>query len=248
MESLLYEIDLGADIELVLKSPNSQQIVRVISPVKDGQDAKQDPKFENPPLVGNYGLFDDLNLVFETESGDVQPVVKEVRFRVSSRHLILASRTFRSMLEGPWSEATSSSNNSIRQISASDWDAVAFAVVLDIIHGRHREVPYRINLGLLTRIATIVDYYECHEVVQIFAHVWLPQTRCQLPNTYSNEALMWLYVSWVFSEEDFLSAMTEIILRRTDGLLEMDAKDLPLAGILSQSILPHPDKLDMLTT
>ncbi|KAF4338700.1 hypothetical protein FBEOM_7406 [Fusarium beomiforme] len=221
MGSISYEIDAGGNMELVLKNPNSQQTVPVISPSKDGKGTIQDETFKNSQLGGRYAPFHG------------QKAISEVRFRVSSRHLILASRTFRSMLEGPWTEATSTSptNNSVRQIIASDWDAISLAIVLDIIHGRHKEVPRVINLRTLTNIATMAEYYRCLEVVEIFGDRWFNILLGEPTQKYSGETLMWLYVSWIFSKRKILANVTETILEHMDGL-QADTKDLPLAEIL----------------
>jgi hypothetical protein len=158
-------------------------------------DGDSDNVFDNPPLSGRYAIFnidksDALKEVATKEEGDAKEdtaeeiagetatatassgsdQVTEIRMRVSSRHLILASRTFRAMLEGPWSENSSPAPESgPRQIKTSDWDAAALAIVLDAIHGRHMEIPKDINLGLLVRIATIVDYYDATKAFTLSA-------------------------------------------------------------------------------
>jgi hypothetical protein len=111
MKSIYYEVDSGGDTELILKNPNKQNIV----PDCPDRTPEGDPNalaFANPPCLGRYQVLSELYSDDQNETPEV-----EVRIRVSSRHLIFASRYFRCMLNGPWREATSSSEP-IRQISA----------------------------------------------------------------------------------------------------------------------------------
>lgn len=57
-----------------------------------------------------------------------------LRLLVSSQHLRLASSMFRKMLNGPWRKGPDNAK-AIREIRSSEWDAKAFVIILDIIHG-----------------------------------------------------------------------------------------------------------------
>lgn len=197
MVSITYEIDPGGDLDLVLKDPNTQKIV----PIFDKEKGDSNHAFDNPPLVGRYEIFNSLNETCNDQARAEGTGVC-VHFRVSSRHLILASRTFQKMLEGGWSESSATPNQSgRRQICTSSWDAPSLAIVLDAIHGRYRDIPKYTNLGLSTRIATIVDYYQCHESIQLIIDLWMATLRaaCKVPTVYCQSTLLWLYTSWVFS-------------------------------------------------
>ncbi|KAH7029533.1 uncharacterized protein B0I36DRAFT_350390 [Microdochium trichocladiopsis] len=110
------------------------------------------------------------------------------RFRVSSRHLSLASPVFSQMLNGPWKEATSfaaSTNASTsasagpqrREIEASEWDTDATVILMDIIHGHFSQVPRTISLVMLAKVAILVDYYKCHEIVSVFSGPWIERLK-----------------------------------------------------------------------
>lgn len=230
MESITYEIDPGGNIELVLNKPNDQNIIPCLQLSTDTLDTDpHDTRFENPSCRGRYAVFENLYATTETLTNT------EVRFRVSSRHLILASHFFRAMLEGPWMEGTSSSQP-LRQINATGWDAMAFAIVLDAIHGRHREIPYELTLGLVTRIATVIDYYGCHEAMYVYFDKWLNQN--SLVNTslsvLRKETLLCLYVSWVFSADATFILLARLVFRHSEGLSRIDTSDVPLGGILGK--------------
>nr|CEG03052.1 unnamed protein product [Fusarium pseudograminearum CS5834] len=251
MTSITYEIDPGGDIELVLKSPYKQQIVPIIK-YKDDEnyrvsmfDGDGDYVFENSYLVGRYAVFniEEEDHAMEEDGQETNTAnsrsdeLIEVRMRVSSRHLILASRTFRTMLEGPWSENLSRASQSQSgpvQIETSDWDAAALAIVLDAIHGRYKDIPKYVGIGLLTRIATIVDYYECHECLQLISDIWMADVYegHGVPDTFCKNSLLWLYSSWVFSKRDIMDSISRMLLQETWGLSHIKLKDLPLGQIL----------------
>ncbi|KAF5571552.1 hypothetical protein FPHYL_299 [Fusarium phyllophilum] len=261
MKYISYIIDPAGDVELLLKQPNSQQLipfVRSHKSDKESEDPMNEPRVaRGVPLDARYHVFDDLlSPTKDEEDPDPHGTITwgsrsvalaeenaikvrttlegEVRMRVSSRHLILASPFFRSALEGPWRSRTSSFfGKPLRQIIAYKWDAVAFALVLDIIHGRHRGVPRSVDIMLLTRIATIVDFYHCQEVVQIFADHWYGIDNL-LWSEYSSRTLMWLFISWVFSGEEAFNKATEMTLGHMDDHSNIDTKELNLNGILTK--------------
>lgn len=203
--------------------------------------------FENSFLVGRYAVFniEEEDHAMEEDGQETNTAnsrsdeLIEVRMRVSSRHLILASRTFRTMLEGPWSENLSRASQSQSgpvQVVTSDWDAAALAIVLDAIHGRYQEIPKNVSIGLMTRIATIVDYYECHECLQLISDIWIGDVYevHGVADTFCKSSLLWLYISWVFSKRNIMDPTSRMLLQETLDLSQIDLKDLPLGQILGK--------------
>lgn len=84
---------------------------------------------------------------------DVQQV--EMRMRLSSQHLILASTYFRKALQTPWKVSGTSCDPCY--INESEWDAEAMLILMNITHGRNRSVPEITNLEMLARLAVLVD-------------------------------------------------------------------------------------------
>ncbi|KAF5571551.1 hypothetical protein FPHYL_298 [Fusarium phyllophilum] len=239
MKSVLYVIDPDGDIELVLNKPNTQKIFpdRVLP--GDG-DASSDLGIldrHNVPLQGRYKVFDNFDTPMIGSSVKFAEEIPDVvRIRVSSKHLTFASKVFSAMLQGPWAEATSSlpSQQNPRQISTSAWDAKAFAIVLDAIHGRVQKIPRYINLILLARIATIVEYYQCYESLELLSDVWLSDESVTEEDfwLYTEKSLLRLYVAWVFENGDIFSVEARRALKLSKGLSEFQLNDLPVGGIL----------------
>ncbi|KAF5720456.1 hypothetical protein FMUND_4278 [Fusarium mundagurra] len=232
MKSISYDIDPRGDIELILKCPNKQYI---IAESRTLPSDPQDPQLLNSPCLGRYEVFSELYTDEEEDEDEDEDNQNEtleeveVRMRVSSRHLTLASRTFRAMLEGPWKEGNSSFRP-IRQISTEDWDVFALAIVMDSIHGRHHGIPTQITGGLLTRIATIVDYYQCREAMHFNYEVWTHGVIA--PSELCTVALLWLYVSWVFHDVSRCRTLACLFVRFGIGACDFDTHDLPVGGVL----------------
>ncbi|CEF72146.1 hypothetical protein FGSG_00255 [Fusarium graminearum PH-1] len=217
MECVKFDVDAGGDTDIILRGRvNTQDII----PVRNHRDYDYDrhtgQSFDNSPLSGRYAVF---NVDEDKRTDDELPI--NFRMRVSSRHLILASKMLRAMLEGPWLENQSSgSKSSHREIRATGWDPAALAIVLDAVHGRYNEVPETINLGLLTRIAAIVDYYAIHESLRHIGNVWITNLRAsfEMPKSSLKISLMWLSVTWVFPQHEVMTSMSRIVLKWSKGL------------------------------
>lgn len=150
--------------------------------------------------------------------------LSDVRFRLSSRHLGLASRYFQKRLEGPWKDGSPVLSGNCRYIYAEDWDIKALPVLVQIIHGRNRSVPRSVSLEMLAKIAVLVDYYECHEAVEIFSETWVKALESPPSTQYNRDLILKLVVSWVFGQADMFQAVTETALQQSRG-------PLPILGL-----------------
>ncbi|RJE23248.1 hypothetical protein PHISCL_04405 [Aspergillus sclerotialis] len=137
----------------------------------------------------------------------LDPAVR--RFRVSSRHLILASGYFEQRLKGYWSEETD------LKITGADPNSVG--ILLNIMHGRTRSVPRRVNLDQLTDLAVLVDYFQCLETVQAFGDWWMEALKPSIQNEYYLQTARWIYVSWVFRNDEIFNTVTRIAQRKGKG-------------------------------
>ncbi|KAK4196094.1 hypothetical protein QBC40DRAFT_342952 [Triangularia verruculosa] len=115
-------------------------------------------------------------------------------FLVSSRHLILASPMFKAMLTGVWEEGDK--NNGTAEVGAEDWDTEALVIVMNVLHSHYRQVPKKVSLEMLAKIAIIVDYYQIHEALQIIASLWINALKKSLPDSPGRDVTLWILVSW----------------------------------------------------
>ena len=133
-----------------------------------------------------------------------------ISIRVSSRHMILASNVFRVMLSPKFKEGNILQAKGLLEVPLPDDNPAALLTLLNVIHGHVRKVPRKVNLQLLTDIAILVDKYEFHECVELFAEIWIEDLKNTTPAKYKKEPIPWLCISWVFKREAEFQNMTRI--------------------------------------
>lgn len=233
-----HDLDVEGDVLLVLQNPNEPFAVW-------GKRETWEHSRPTPPGTESEGtydyIFDDpayrISCRSTTEAAPESPErgeprrkkrksnsasvasrSSEVRFRLSSRHLILASPYFRAMLTGPWEE-NSSRSGSMYTINASDWDEEALIILVDIIHGQGEKIPRSMSLEFLAKIAVLVDYYKCHKIVKFYSDTWIKAILdgTDLPQKYSRDLVLWLFISCVFSQHETFYTLTLFALWQTRG-------------------------------
>lgn len=156
------------------------------------------------------------------EEDSVAEIVPDVRMRLSSRHLTLASAWFRAELDGPYSNSATSPTaarpDAPRTVQAYDWDVEALLALMNIIHGHNRSVPRSVSLEFLAKFAVLVDYYQCHEVVELFSEMWVSQIESEQHNEQS-ERDIWLQimVSGIFSHSRMFKSVTRSAIMLSRG-------------------------------
>ncbi|KAH7180491.1 hypothetical protein DER46DRAFT_652662 [Fusarium sp. MPI-SDFR-AT-0072] len=86
---------------------------------------------------------------------------------------------------------------------------------------------------LMTCLATIVDFYGCHEAVQIFSEAWYRNLFTEFEDEYSRQTLMWLSISWVFPNQETFDRATQTIIKHMDGRSQLSTDRLPIPGVVS---------------
>ncbi|KAK1672362.1 hypothetical protein BDP55DRAFT_673662 [Colletotrichum godetiae] len=158
------------------------------------------------------------------------PERPEVKYLVSSRHLALSSRYFSAKLSGPWIEAAVKHIDGCYHMDATEWDSEALLILMRVIHGKTRSVPRHMDLEMLAKLAVLVDYYECHEVIEIYCPGWIGPLSDKLPADYGRDMVLWLLISHVFQQYDIFQQMTRVaVLKSADPVRTME---LPIPSSL----------------
>jgi hypothetical protein len=178
--------------------------------------------FENAPEPADKSASSD-----DSTKEDEHAEPPGVEMRVSSRHLILASPYFKRMLNCDWEESKALQLQGCLRIEEKDWDAGALQILMDIIHGRTRKVPKVISLETLAKIAVLVDYYECLEVVEIFSSMWMENLKSTMPETYSRDVMLWICISWSFRQSDMFQKATQIAIKHSTGPVQTMSLPIP---------------------
>ncbi|EAS27910.3 uncharacterized protein CIMG_09114 [Coccidioides immitis RS] len=151
-------------------------------------------------------------------------------FKVSPRHLMLASPHFKETLTEGGRKAHILDSDGCITIREDGRDPDAMLLLMNVIHGRTRMVPQEITLEMLAKVAVLVDVYQCSEVVAVFSDIWIQRLTVPFPNTYSRDLILWIWVAWVFRKPEEFQLATQIALCQTPG-------PLPTLG------LPIPQKV-----
>ncbi|KAG6093288.1 hypothetical protein E4U30_004466 [Claviceps sp. LM220 group G6] len=280
MQNLRYNLDPQGDTILVLRCSNTKPPVwepnegselkqkdamrrrKLFSSVfmSDTEDGHSHGENAHEPTPERQPIAPTIESNVPNDSGEAHGEKSdrnEVEFRLSSRHLALASPVFKTMLNGFWKESappSDQSNGSAKpreplqsgtdcqlryELTASEWDAEDFLLLMNIIHGRNLQVPYSINLETLGRISVLVDYYRCQEVTQFVVGLWINNLSGSLPTTYGRDCVTWMFVSWVFGfhRGELLKKMTLLAIRTCDGGL--GTINLPFSPTLLSTATPH---------
>lgn len=223
MESVDYSLHPKGDLILILSNPDAPFAVWSDSLVwpdamlrksaaGPASDDSADESEQNDELEDSARLLEDTEL-------------PEVRFRLSSQHLVLASPYFRAMLDGPWKEVSADAN-ATHTVRAEDWNTNALLILFNIIHGHNRKVPRALTLESLAQVGVLVDYYQCHEAVDLFSSVWRDNLYIDTPIEYGRDAILLLFVSSVFRYKDYFSLVSKAIFPKVRGPIH--TLDLPI--------------------
>jgi hypothetical protein len=145
---------------------------------------------------------------------------------VSSHALRLASPVLAGMFEGSWKESEVQSDG-LRHTAISEFDPLAMQHVLNIFHHKLKSVPKALPLEELSKLAVIVDYWQCHEAVALFSDLWIDALKNDIPRgRFNRDVVLWLFVAVTFNREKTKDAMLQLAL--THGTQPFDNLGLPI--------------------
>ncbi|KND91805.1 hypothetical protein TOPH_03480 [Tolypocladium ophioglossoides CBS 100239] len=233
MENITHIIDPDGDVVYTFKDPNAPFAVWDHNAMNYGRSEPGHVQSEHTDAADAQHVAGDVgvrNPSIAPKSGPQKKVgLSEVRMLVSSKHLVLASPYFKAMFTGPWKEsAAGATTEAPLALKGPHCVEKAMLVVMSIIHGKTRQVPRKLPLKLLADVASVVHRYQCHQAVEIFSDLWLGACNDELPTGY--EAVLRLFVSWVFSDENDFRSMSRLFERRSRGPLR--TLNLPIPQVI----------------
>jgi len=242
MEVQLHELDPHGDVVLELdtrkdaitKDQDDLELEKIDAPGEQADASLDDRHEDEPERFKNTLLTEDMY------GSTSQRALPKIRFRVSSRHLIIASRYFERRLKKCWPEGHTLHSQGYVEIPVTDCDPEAFLILLNIIHGHTRRVPRSLDVESLTKLAALVDYYECHEAVEVFSDMWIDRLKDNVAKSYSRDLIRWLCISWVFRKSEIFNNVTRIAQCESKGRIQQLGLPIPKHVIGKEYKCPIP--------
>lgn len=164
---------------------------------------------------------------------------KEIHMLVSSKHLMLASPVFKAMLQhSNFKEGDTLRSSGQVKVPLPDDEPAALKILLDIVHGKVRQVPRQVSLKTMTELSVLVDKYQMLEVVEIYVEIWMNTLKTSVPIFFTADLLSWLSISWVFGLADIFKQISRIAMRGSTELFGAHESHLPIPQPVFGK--PHP--------
>jgi hypothetical protein len=224
MSETLHICDPDGDVDFVYSIITDQKTVADdnVKPESSNEDPAPDPQTSG---TGDQSAATEGNGEPEKEDSNED---RRVRIRASSKHMKLASPVFRRMSAGKWKESRNLAAGKRFEIQSECEDVDAMLILMNIIHGRGSKVPREVTLDKLVEVAVLVDYYECHEVVDVMAEIWMDKLLGSMPSTYGKDTVSWIFISWVFQRPSAFTSATKIAATQSQQRIEPDGLPIPL--------------------
>lgn len=148
------------------------------------------------------------------------------RIQVSAKHLMFASPVFKRLLTGGWKESIAYFQKGSVEITADGWDVEALIILLRAIHGQCSQIPRKLTLEMLAKLAVIADYYECREALYFLTELWIEKLDERVPPVASRDLILWLWIAWFFRLPSQFKLSTSIAMSQSDGFI--DSLGLPI--------------------
>ncbi|RDW64499.1 uncharacterized protein DSM5745_09910 [Aspergillus mulundensis] len=209
-------LDPNGDVTLILKDPDAAFAHGCLAPQQIYETETETPSPSNfatngtsfPPSSAN--LEAEARAKHRADDASLSSSSTEIRFQVSSAHLILASPVFKSALTGSWKESVEFKTKGTVELVAIGWNEEALLVFLRIIHCMPLELPDKMPLEALAKLAVVADFYDCMKLIAFFADTWLTTALAPDYDSLLDEDndrfiprnTLRLWVSWAFHQED----------------------------------------------
>ena len=177
----------------------------------------------NEELGTQPTLADDIEQLSQPAT---DPIMREVCIKVSSKHLILASTAFKAILQPNSQEGHRLRLGLSPRVPLPDDDPAALLILLNIIHGRFREVPHKVDLEMLTSISVLVDKYDLIQIAEAFTDKWVNRLKKTIPEQFDDSLLQWMCISHAFQLRKIWKHVTKVAQLHCEGPIFQD--DLPI--------------------
>lgn len=248
MKPSLLVFNPHGDMDLILRQSRSQRIPKITHGSSSSDGANEEPSGYTTATEGKVGHEQGPPVEFKNISSSIHTVEDlrdmgslnehgqhiELRYRVSSAHLALASPVFKAMVD----RSSATIDLSSRSKSGFSQYAEALLILLDVIHGHHKSVPKAMSLELLIELWRLIDSHQCHEAVEMYVDHWVASVidKDKIKESSLKTNMSRLYISWVFGKGEYFDLLACNILKSTAGSIQTDLPfQARILGMLHQS-------------
>ncbi|BCS00359.1 uncharacterized protein AKAW2_50700S [Aspergillus luchuensis] len=232
MDQPTHIIDHEGEVIIVLRNANSPFAPDDYEDMNTEADALELPETDGEQPAGQT---DEKRLAKEqppetpAEDAPLSETPEENRFRirVSAKHLMFASPVFRNMLTGGWKESMTYLSKGSVEITAESWDIEALLILLRAIHGQQSEIPRKLSLEMLAKVAVLINYYDCKDAVSILTDLWINALEEKVPESGSRDLMLWVWVSQFFKLSSQFETSTSNAMSQCDGLITSRGLPIP---------------------
>ena len=131
------------------------------------------------------------------------------------------------MLKPRFSEGDQLRTQGHADIRLPEDNAAALLILLNLMHGRIRAVPRKVNFATLTELAILVEKYELLEITEMFLDSWLEGMEESIKEEFNDDLLSWICISYVFRKAEIFQRVTKIAQLQSRGLIEEHRLPIP---------------------
>ena len=231
-----HTIDPEGDLVLILKSPNEKTLQEISSNTSQVQPLTR----RNPPR-SSQKEFRAKAAPTDEEILSMGPTwPDEIRIRVSSKHLMLASSVFKRLLKLGSTEGVKYGR---AQLRLPDDNPTALLILMNLIHGQLRKIPEKVDMDTLIEISLLVGKYELVESTGWFADRWLSELETERVEKDTTTMLSWIWVSFVFEKSSYFRSSTTIAIQNLDKEVKPDDTRLPIPEVIFSRYLTNVDAI-----
>lgn len=239
MESY-HEVDPDGDLVLILRADHGTSLASTKSTEDNPSNS------DTTETAVSESSCEDENVPCTPSTSNTE--CEEIRIRVSSKHLALASRVFKAMLQPGFQVGDELRANGHATLPLPDDNPTALLHLLRLAHCKIRDVPREVDLELLMELAILVDKYALSEITDMFADLWIDSLKWSIPNTFDENLLPWIWISRAFGKADTFKEVTKVAQLESIGFIEEDRLPIPneVPG-MKQALLLSEEKLNLLS-
>lgn len=159
--------------------------------------------------------------------GDATLILSSRQYRMlflcSSESLISTCGHFRKKLAVGGQPHTELMRDKNVYLTIPEFDPRAVEIILNLIHGRIRNIPQKPDLRLLKELARFCDYLQCLPSVEPFTNSWMEKHKTSVlaSSVLTANTNSWLFISLTFRHQQVFRHITAVLQQRLADRMDL---------------------------